>query len=97
MKTIEAWLTDLRPVLRGESLFVSDVRIGVFYTAARLSSGHVGVAFTPRDLADTVCCPRSAAAAPPAGRLAGHDAWALGCLTERRCCRSWRGRVRLLL
>src|SRR5262249_52248106 len=26
---------------------------------------------------DTVCCPRSAAAAPPAGRMIGQDAWAL--------------------
>ncbi len=56
---------------------VSDVRVGVFYTAARLESGHAGVAFTPRDLADTVCCPRSAAEAPPAGEVAGQDAWML--------------------
>lgn len=54
-----------------------EVRIGVFYTAAQLSTGHVGVAFTPRDLSDTVCCPKSAAAAPPAGRMAGQEAWTL--------------------
>lgn len=77
MGVVKAWLTDLRKVLNGESLSVSEVRIGVFYTAAELSSGHVGVAFTPRDLTDTVCCPRSAAEAPPAGRLAGQGAWAL--------------------
>jgi len=77
MKAVEAWLEDLRLDLKGESLAVSEVRMGIFYTAVQLSSGHVGVAFTPRDLADTVCCPRSAAAAPPAGRMAGQDAWAL--------------------
>lgn len=74
---IEAWHDDLAQVLAGEALTVRDVRVGVFYTAAQLATGHVGVAFTPRGLGDTVCCPRSAAAAPPAGRLAGQDAWAL--------------------
>lgn len=77
MNVVEAWLSDLRRVLDDEPLLVTEVHIGVFYTAARLSSDHVGVAFTPRDLTDTVCCPRSAAAAPPAGRLAGQDAWSL--------------------
>lgn len=74
---VEAWLEDVACALGREPVVVLDVRIGVFYTAARLSSGHVGVAFTPRDLSDTVCCPRSAAAAPPAGRMAGQEAWAL--------------------
>src|SRR3990170_7984369 len=77
MNVIEAWLADLRAVLHGEPAAVSDVRIGVFYTAVALGTGETGVAFTPRDQADTVCCPRSAAAAPQAGRLAGQDAWAL--------------------
>ena len=71
------WLSDLSQVLEDAPLAVTDVRIGVFYTAALLSSGHTGVAFTPRDLSDTVCCPRSAAAAPPSGSLAGQDAWGL--------------------
>jgi uncharacterized protein (DUF4213/DUF364 family) len=53
------------------------VRIGVFYTAVELSSGQAGVGFTPRELGAEVCCPRAAAAAPPAGRLAGQDAWDL--------------------
>lgn len=77
MGVIEAWRDDLAQVLAGEAVAVRDVRVGVFYTAAQLATGHVGVAFTPRGLGDTVCCPRSAAAAPPAGRLAGQDAWAL--------------------
>lgn len=77
MSAIEAWVGDLRRVLNGEPAVVSEVRMGLFYTAAQLASGHVGVAFTPRDLSDTECCPRSAAAAPPAGRLAGQEAWAL--------------------
>ena len=77
MNTIDAWFDNLRGVLEDQPLTAVDVRIGVFYTAVQLSSGHVSVAFTPRDLADTVCCPRSAASAPPAGGLAGQDAWAL--------------------
>ncbi len=77
MSVIEACLKDLRQVLEIDHPVVAEVRVGVFYTAAQLASGHTGVAFTPRDLADTVCCPRSAAAAPPAGRMAGQDAWDL--------------------
>lgn len=77
MNIIEAWLSDLQQRLGAETLTVPEVRIGVFYTAAQLSTGHVGVAFTPRDLSDTVCCPKSAAAAPPAGRMAGQTVWTL--------------------
>jgi uncharacterized protein (DUF4213/DUF364 family) len=53
---------------------VEDIRIGVFYTGAKLSTGDAGVAFTPRDLADTVCCPRSAAKMPASGKLKGQNA-----------------------
>ena len=60
MGVIEAWLADLRDVLHDEPATVADVRIGVFYTAAALATGETGAAFTPRDQADTVCCPRSA-------------------------------------
>jgi uncharacterized protein (DUF4213/DUF364 family) len=77
MSIVDGWLADLHRILAGESVQVRDIRIGVFYTAAMLSTGHVGVAFTPRELHDTVCCPRSAAAAPAAGRLAGQEAWDL--------------------
>jgi uncharacterized protein (DUF4213/DUF364 family) len=71
------WIRDLRGLLGAEHLAVSEVRVGVFYTAAQISTGHVGVAFTPRMPNDSVCCPKSAAAAPPAGTLAGCDAWEL--------------------
>lgn len=74
---IQAWTSDLREVLSNEPLTIDDVRVGVFYTAVQLSEGHVGVAFTPRGLTDSVCCPQSAAEAPPAGRMAGRNAWAL--------------------
>jgi hypothetical protein len=77
MSIVNAWQKDLAQVLNGASLTASDVRLGVFYAAAQLSSGHTGVAFTPRGLTDTVCCPRSASAAPPAGRMAGQGAWEL--------------------
>lgn len=74
---IHAWTRDLRDVLGNEPLTIDDVRVGVFYTAVQVSGGHVGVAFTPRGLTDSVCCPQSAAEAPPAGRIAGRNAWAL--------------------
>ncbi|MFQ5912927.1 MAG: Rossmann-like domain-containing protein [Nitrospinota bacterium] len=77
MNLIEAWLADLSRILDDESLTASGVRVGVFYTATQLSSGHVGVAFTPRGLTDTVCCPQTAGAAPAAGRMVGQDAWTL--------------------
>lgn len=77
MSLVEAWLEDLRRMLNDDSMVASDVRVGVFYTAARLQGGQVGIAFTPRSLTDTVCCPRSAATAPPAGRMAGENAWTL--------------------
>lgn len=77
MTVTQAWLAELRTILAEKPFSVADVRIGVFYTAVRLSSGHAGVAFTPRDLEDTVCCPQTSRAAPPSGRMAGQDAWAL--------------------
>lgn len=79
---IQAWTSDLREVLGNEPLTVADVRVGVFYTAVQVSKGHVGVAFTPHGLTDAVCCPRSAAEAPPAGRMVGRDAWALAQYAE---------------
>ncbi|MDP2744083.1 MAG: DUF364 domain-containing protein, partial [Dehalococcoidia bacterium] len=63
--------------LAGTELTVEDVRIGVFYTAVKLSDGHAGVAFTPRDQADTVCCPRSAGRMPASGKLKGSSVWKL--------------------
>jgi uncharacterized protein (DUF4213/DUF364 family) len=77
MSIVSSWIEALQHVLPAASISVQDVRLGVFYTAAQITTGHVGVAFTPRDLHDTVCCPRSAAAAPAAGRLAGQEAWQL--------------------
>lgn len=77
MSIIDEWTGDLREVLAAEPSTAAEVRIGIFYTGVRLTSGEVGVAFSPRDMSDTVCCPRSAASAPPAGRLAGQDAWSL--------------------
>lgn len=74
---VDAWTSEVKDAVKDNLVRATDVRIGVFYTAARLSTGHVGVAFTPRDLSDTVCCPKSAASAPPAGRLSGQNAWDL--------------------
>lgn len=74
MNLLAEWLGHLRFNFSDE-LLVSDARVGVFYTAVEISTGDVGVAFTPRDLSDTVCCPKTAAGAPPAGRLIGVKAW----------------------
>jgi uncharacterized protein (DUF4213/DUF364 family) len=74
---VDAWTAEMKDAVKDDRIQATDIRIGVFYTAARLSSGHVGVAFTPRDLSDTVCCPKSAASAPPAGQLSGQNAWDL--------------------
>lgn len=81
---IRTWQDDLTAVLGDEEPSAADVRLGVFYTAVQLTTGEVGVAFTPRDLTDSVCCPRSAAAGPPAGRLAGASAWDLASYANSR-------------
>lgn len=70
-------IDNLQKRLNNIPLEVEDIRIGIFYTAARLSDGHAGVAFTPRDLEDTVCCPRSAAKMPASGKMKGKIAWEL--------------------
>jgi uncharacterized protein (DUF4213/DUF364 family) len=76
MELVSEWLSDLRTHVDYQPA-VTDVRVGVFYTAVAISGGEVGVAFTPRDLSDSVCCPKTAAGAPPAGRLGGVKAWEL--------------------
>lgn len=73
----EDLITTLENGLDQRPLTVAQVCVGIFYTAVQLSSGHVGVAFTPRDMEDTVCCPRSAAELPEAGQLSGQVAWDL--------------------
>jgi hypothetical protein len=45
MQIVAAWWQDVSAALHGEPLRVSDLRSGVFYTAAQLTTGHVGVAF----------------------------------------------------
>lgn len=67
-------IASLESGLDQQPITVTQVCIGVFYTAVQLSSGYVGVAFTPRDMTDTVCCPRSAVELPEAGRLSGQGA-----------------------
>jgi uncharacterized protein (DUF4213/DUF364 family) len=52
---------NLRPV---------DIRVGVFYTGVRLSSGHTGLAYTPvHELPEAICCPKAHARMPLAGEL----------------------------
>lgn len=66
-------LTDtLRYAIRGipEKLRVEDIRIGIYYTAVKLNSGHAGVAYTPtHDIPQSRCCPLSQARMGGAGSL----------------------------
>jgi uncharacterized protein (DUF4213/DUF364 family) len=55
---------------RFKTLAIAACRVGVFFTGLKLNSGHAGVAFTPvGEIGEAVCCPRSAARMPDAGRL----------------------------
>jgi uncharacterized protein (DUF4213/DUF364 family) len=74
MTIIQELLKTMNKCFEQRHITVEDIRIGVFYTGAKLSTGDAGVAFTPRDLDDTVCCPRSAAKMPASGRLKGAQA-----------------------
>ncbi|NIS71644.1 MAG: Fis family transcriptional regulator [Proteobacteria bacterium] len=57
---------------RLNSLAIEAVRVGIFFTGVKLSSGHAGVAFTPAgEIPEAVCCPKSAARMPDAGKLTG--------------------------
>ncbi len=47
-----------------------DIRIGVFYTGVVLNTGHAGMSYTPiQEIPEAVCCPRSHAKMPAAGKL----------------------------
>ncbi len=74
MTIIEELIKTMKESFGKKNITVEDIRIGVFYTAAKLSTGDAGVAFTPRDFEDTVCCPRSAAKMPASGKLKGRKA-----------------------
>lgn len=66
-------LTDtLRYAIRGipEKLSVADIRMGIYYTAVKLNTGHAGVAYTPtHEIPQSRCCPLSQARMGEAGRL----------------------------
>ena len=55
---------------RLDGIELAEVIVGLFCAGARLSTGRAGVAFTPRaDIAEAVCCARSAARMPESGEL----------------------------
>lgn len=66
-----------------QGLKIDGLVVGLFFTGVKIDSGHAGVAFTPiGDVPEAVCCPRSAARMPEAGRMLGRPAvrlidWAL--------------------
>ncbi len=72
-KTITKELIDIinnSGVINKLSLTPKEIRIGVFYTGAVLSSGHAGMSYTPvQEIPEAVCCPRSHAKMPAAGDL----------------------------
>ncbi|PUA34225.1 MAG: hypothetical protein B9J98_01140 [Candidatus Terraquivivens tikiterensis] len=66
---IRELVESLSNTLRDERL--EDVRVGIFYTGVKLSSGHAGVAYTMvRGLTEAACCPK----VPMAGELSGMSA-----------------------
>ena len=57
-------------LVRRSGLRPEDVRLGVFYTGVKLSSGHAGLAYTPiHELPEAICCPKAHARMPQAGEL----------------------------
>lgn len=57
-------------LVRRSGLGPADVRLGVFYTGVKLSSGHAGLAYTPiHELPEAICCPKAHARMPQAGEL----------------------------
>ena len=49
MELVAVWLADLRTQFN-DAATITDVRVGTVYTAVEISTGDVGVAFTPRGL-----------------------------------------------
>ncbi len=74
MTVIQELMKTMKASFGDRAVEVEDIRMGIFYTAAKLSTGDAGVAFTPRDLEEPVCCPRSAAKMPASGKLKGRKA-----------------------
>ncbi|MDP2660867.1 MAG: DUF364 domain-containing protein [Dehalococcoidia bacterium] len=66
-------LTDtVRYAVKGlpDKLSVVDIRVGIYYTAVKLNTGHAGVAYTPtHEIPQSRCCPLSHARMGEAGKL----------------------------
>lgn len=63
---IRELITVLSDKFQNERL--EDVRVGIFYTGVKLSTGHGGVSYTmTKPLTETICCPK----VPMAGEIAG--------------------------
>lgn len=46
--------------------------VGIFFTGVKLNTGQAGVAFTPiGEIPEAVCCPKTAARMPEAGKIVG--------------------------
>ena len=57
--------------LSKDTIAIESLRVGIFFTGVKLTSGHAGVAFTSaKEIPEAVCCPRSAARMPEAGKIA---------------------------
>ena len=57
------------------TIMVERAVVGLFFTAVKLSTGHVGACATPiKAIPDAVCCPSSAHAMPLPGKMRGRRA-----------------------
>ncbi|MGH8011240.1 MAG: Rossmann-like domain-containing protein [Candidatus Binataceae bacterium] len=70
MDVVRAWSSELQRILNHDVQLIQEVRVGLFYTAVQISSGHVGVAFTPRQTREEIH-----SSTVPAGHLIGAHAW----------------------
>ncbi len=63
-------IIDNKRLIERSRLRPADIRLGVFYTGVKLSSGHAGLAYTPiHELPEAICCPKAHARMPQAGEL----------------------------
>jgi uncharacterized protein (DUF4213/DUF364 family) len=71
-------LIEYKRITESLALQPKDIRLGVFYTGVKLSSGHAGMAYTPiHELPEAICCPKAHARMPQAGELLTLDIKAL--------------------
>ncbi|MGH8011241.1 MAG: Rossmann-like domain-containing protein [Candidatus Binataceae bacterium] len=86
MNVVLEWFNDLRGILDDQDQLIQAVQVGVFYTAVEISSGHTGVAVTPRLIEGG----GTINSVPSAGFTIGRHAWQLAdfAFAESPLCRA---------